>query len=163
MTRPEILDSAKKMVTGQRQDDYGTPENNFKVIADLWAAWFGHPVSPLDVAMCMTLLKIGRIRTGTATDDSFVDAAGYIACGGEIAAGSPYPDFAKLLTPENIEKSKEIWEKTKEKLDEWMTKGWVRPLDQTPCCAPFPPSEQKRMEVSDFPPGSVPTCGGNEP
>ena len=40
----------------------------------------------LDVAMMMTLLKVARIRSGTATDDSFVDAAGYIACGGEIAA-----------------------------------------------------------------------------
>jgi hypothetical protein len=33
----------------------------------------------------MALLKIARIRTGTATEDSFVDLAGYAACGAEIA------------------------------------------------------------------------------
>lgn len=37
-----------------------------------------------DVAMMMALLKIARIRTGTATDDSYVDLAGYAACGSEI-------------------------------------------------------------------------------
>jgi len=38
------------------------------------------------VAMMMALLKIARIRTGTATEDSFVDLAGYAACGAEIAS-----------------------------------------------------------------------------
>ena len=32
----------------------------------------------------LALLKIARIRTGTATDDSYVDLAGYAACGAEI-------------------------------------------------------------------------------
>lgn len=84
MTRPEILDTAKKMVCGQRETDYGKPENNFKVIADLWSAYKGQKFTALDVAIMMALLKIGRISTGTATDDSFVDAAGYIACAGEV-------------------------------------------------------------------------------
>ena len=39
----------------------------------------------MDVAMMMALLKIARIQSGTGTDDSFVDLAGYAACGGEIA------------------------------------------------------------------------------
>ena len=33
----------------------------------------------------MALLKIARIRTGVGTPDSFIDLAGYAACGGEIA------------------------------------------------------------------------------
>jgi len=85
MTRPEILDTAKKCVCGQREQDYGSPENNFQIIADLWSAYYGQKFTALDVSMMMALLKIARIRTGTATEDSFVDAAGYIACGGEIA------------------------------------------------------------------------------
>ena len=85
MTRPEILDTAKKCVCGQREQDYGSPEDNFQIIADLWSAYYGAEFTSLDVAMMMTLLKIARIKSGTATDDSFVDAAGYIACGGEIA------------------------------------------------------------------------------
>ena len=32
----------------------------------------------------MALLKIARIKTGTATEDCFVDLAGYAACGAEI-------------------------------------------------------------------------------
>ena len=85
MTRPEILDTAKKCVCGQREQEYGSPEDNFQIIADLWTAYYGQPFSALDVALMMTLLKVARIRSGTATEDSFVDAAGYIACGGEIA------------------------------------------------------------------------------
>lgn len=83
MKRPDILDTAKKFVCGQREQDYGSPENNFQVIADLWTAYYGQKFTALDVAM-MTLLKVARIRSGMATEDSFVDAAGYIACGGEI-------------------------------------------------------------------------------
>ena len=41
-----------------------------------------------DVAMMMALLKIARICTGTGTEDSFIDLAGYAACGGEIAGGT---------------------------------------------------------------------------
>lgn len=84
MKRPEILDTAKNCVCGKREQDYGSPENNFQIIADLWGAYYGQQFTALDVAMMMTLLKVARIRSGTATEDSFVDAAGYIACGGEI-------------------------------------------------------------------------------
>ena len=38
--------------------------------------------------MMMALLKIARISTGTGTDDSFVDLAGYAACGAEINSAS---------------------------------------------------------------------------
>lgn len=85
MTREFILDTAKQMVCGHRETDYGKPEDNFGIIASLWTVYLNTPVTPVDVAMMMALLKIGRIKSGTATDDSFVDAAGYIACGGEIA------------------------------------------------------------------------------
>lgn len=37
--------------------------------------------------MMMALLKIARIATGQAKSDSFVDLAGYAACGGEIGTG----------------------------------------------------------------------------
>ncbi|MBO5969011.1 MAG: hypothetical protein J6S14_11005 [Clostridia bacterium] len=84
MKRQETLDAAIKCVCGERQDQYGTPENNFGTIANLWTAYLGYPVSAVDVAMMMSLLKIARIKTGTATEDSFVDLAGYAACGAEI-------------------------------------------------------------------------------
>lgn len=86
MTRSEILQKAEQCVCGQREQDYGSPENNFQVIADLWSAYKDVDFTATDVAMMMALLKIARIRSGTATEDSFVDLAGYAACGGEIAA-----------------------------------------------------------------------------
>lgn len=86
MNRPEILDAAKKCVTGQREQDYGSPERSFDAIADLWNAYLGKKtVDAVDVSMMLALLKIARIKTGVGTADSFVDLAGYAACGGEIA------------------------------------------------------------------------------
>jgi hypothetical protein len=94
MTRSEILDTAKKCVCGQREQDYGSPESNFQLIADLWNDYLELPtgetqeITPKDVAMMMALLKIARIKNGGGTGDSFVDLAGYAACGGEIC-GKP--------------------------------------------------------------------------
>ena len=79
------MQQADKCVNGQREQDYGTPEQNFQIIADLWGAYKGISFSAVDVAMMMSLLKIARIRNGGGTGDSFVDLAGYAACGGELA------------------------------------------------------------------------------
>lgn len=84
MTRAETLDRAKACACGQRENEYGSPEDNFKVIANFWSVYMGIEFTANDVAMMMALLKIARIRTGTATDDSYVDLAGYAACGAEI-------------------------------------------------------------------------------
>lgn len=85
MNRKEILAKAEQCVNGQREQDYGTPESNFGLIAELWSAYLNTDVHPVDVAMMMALLKIARIRSGGGTGDSFVDLAGYAACGGELA------------------------------------------------------------------------------
>lgn len=85
MTRFDILDTAGEIVGGHRVTDYGEPEDNFGVIARLWSAYLGIDISDVDVSMLMVLFKAGRIKSGTATEDSFVDICGYAACGGEIA------------------------------------------------------------------------------
>lgn len=84
MTKAEILTKANEIVNGQRQQDYGQPEDNFGQIARLWEAYIGIEFTSVDVAMMMALLKIARIASGHATEDSFIDLAGYAACGGEI-------------------------------------------------------------------------------
>lgn len=84
MTRKEILDAAAKCVLGDREQDYGSPENNFQKIADLWNAYCGAVFTPSDVAVMMTLVKIARISSGHAKEDNWVDGCGYLACGGEI-------------------------------------------------------------------------------
>lgn len=96
MKRADILDKAKECVCGQREQDYGSPEDNFKQIAKLWTAYKNVSFTPGDVAMMMALLKIARIQSGTGTSDSFVDLAGYAACGGEIVTSSQ--DNEKILS-----------------------------------------------------------------
>ena len=87
MTRTEILATAEKMVNGDRQTDYGTPENNFQTIANLWDIYLSTMTNRLtgkDVAAMLALLKIARIASGHAKPDNWIDLAGYAACGGEI-------------------------------------------------------------------------------
>lgn len=82
--RRRILQQAEICICGKREQDYGNPEPNFAIIAEMWTAYTGTKITPLDVAMMMCLLKIARIKNGGGTGDSFVDLAGYAACGGEI-------------------------------------------------------------------------------
>ena len=93
MTRAEILDTAKKIVTTDRNARYGEPENNFDVIAQFWNHYISTTkdvclyLSATDVAIMMALFKIGRISTARdMNEDSYIDAAGYIACAAECAA-----------------------------------------------------------------------------
>lgn len=90
-TRSDILDLAKRCVCGDREQDYGSPEQNFKRIATMWEVYLvgkctGADVCILaqDVAAMLALLKIARIASGHAKADNWVDLAGYAACGGEI-------------------------------------------------------------------------------
>ena len=91
MLRAEILDTAKSMVTGQREQDYGSVENNFAQIARYWTDYlYAHERTRLDgrdVAIMMCLFKIARLNTGRGSPDTWVDLAGYAACGGEISTG----------------------------------------------------------------------------
>ena len=98
MTRPEILAAAEKCVCGDREQDYGTPEQNFGTIANLWVDYLkgcGVEIDflePHDVAAMLALLKIARIASGNAKADNWIDLAGYAACGGEIeSATTPEP------------------------------------------------------------------------
>ena len=97
MKRAEILEAARICVCGERQQDYGTPENNFETIGLLWGVYLraAHPelakvmainhINAKDVATMMGLLKVARIATGYK-EDNCVDLAGYAACAREIAA-----------------------------------------------------------------------------
>ena len=87
--RKDVLSDAETCVCGHREQDYGSPENNFQIIADLWNAYLGCErlriqISAHDVAMLMALLKVARISNDGGTYDCYVDLAGYAACAGEI-------------------------------------------------------------------------------
>lgn len=91
MKREDCLNQALTQVTGKRTQDYGTPENNFQVIADFWAAYLNNkfkcclPIEPIDVALMMDLLKTARLISSPNHADSWIDKAGYSACGAEVS------------------------------------------------------------------------------
>lgn len=72
-----ILQEAQRIIHGQRNKDYGHPRENFKNIADLWAAYLGWEINPMDVALMMVLMKVARLETGNYHRDSVTDIAGY--------------------------------------------------------------------------------------
>ena len=82
-TTREYLDIATKIVTGQRQYDYGDKYQNHKNISELWSSYLGTKISAHDVAICMLLVKVARLKHRT-TEDCYIDMAGYAAIAGEI-------------------------------------------------------------------------------
>lgn len=86
MTRKETLQKAEKCINGDRDLKYGKPEDSFTVIAGYWGKYLNINIKPVDVAIMMCLFKIAGLKTSDFEDlDSWVDLAGYAACGAEIA------------------------------------------------------------------------------
>lgn len=96
-TREQVLSAARACVCGDREQDYGSPENNFRTIASLWNSylygaglmenptphvWKG--LKPKDVAAMLALLKVARIAGNRPKQDNWIDLAGYAACGAEL-------------------------------------------------------------------------------
>lgn len=90
ITRSNVLDEAKTIVCGDRETQYGSPEDNFAAVATLWNVYVkakgDEPLKAHDVAAMMIQLKIARVATGKGKADNWVDIAGYAACGGECEA-----------------------------------------------------------------------------
>lgn len=80
---------AEKIVNGQRQTAYGTPEDNFERIARFWSAYFkntGREIefTAADVSPMMRLLKEARLCATPDHRDSHVDIIGYTLTGARI-------------------------------------------------------------------------------
>ena len=93
MNRAEILDEAKRIITTDRESDYGKPENTFQEIADYWSVYLQHKgfkgyISAADVAKMMSLLKLARMKYRFKSDN-FVDMAGYTALAYELEGSEP--------------------------------------------------------------------------
>lgn len=89
MVRGEILDKALQIINGERQDQYGNPEDNFQVIADFWTVYIKAQgiectFDAHDVAIMQALLKIARILSGSGKEDSYTDLCGYAALACDI-------------------------------------------------------------------------------
>ena len=84
MNRADVLQAAKEAVES-RGKAYAPPNGNFRRIAALWEPILGIPVEPHEVALCLAALKIARLVEADGDHpDSWIDLAGYAACGAEV-------------------------------------------------------------------------------
>ena len=77
----DLLDEARETITGDRQDQYGAPENSFSIIGDYWTAYLKAKkdllITALDVAHMMILFKVARCQGQKVSRDNYRDMAGY--------------------------------------------------------------------------------------
>ena len=89
--RAALLREAERLITGDRNQTYGSPTQNFTNTAEIWTAQMRHKLAPgvvfeaHDVAALMIGLKLARLQADPKKLDTWVDLAGYAACGGEAA------------------------------------------------------------------------------
>lgn len=84
--RDNLLAEAGRLISGDRERDYGSAVEDFTRTGKMWAAILGiEEVTAEQVAMCMTALKLGRLCNTPNHRDSWVDAIGYLALGGDIS------------------------------------------------------------------------------
>lgn len=92
MADDHILTAAIRAVYS-RDDDYGTPEDNFSAIAKKWNAYIEKKtgddpgLEAKDVAYMMIDLKTCRAADGDYNDDTDVDIAGYAESAARIQHG----------------------------------------------------------------------------
>lgn len=95
--REAALRRAARYTTQDRNNTYGPPEDSFKMIAEGWNWWLGDklakPLTALDVAEMLSLMKKARRRYNPGHLDSYDDDLGYVACaaeiGGKLSSGKP--------------------------------------------------------------------------
>lgn len=75
---PTLSDRALTLIDGDRQAQYGSPEDNLTRIGQSWGAIFGTEDIPAwKVALAMAAFKVTR-AAHRMDDDSLVDACGYL-------------------------------------------------------------------------------------
>lgn len=85
--RADLLDGAKHLITGDRNNQYGPPTQDFQRTADAMNAYGyrapGGPLKPHDIAIIVSLIKISRLMWSPGKRDHWEDLAGYAGCGFE--------------------------------------------------------------------------------
>jgi hypothetical protein len=80
------LEETAKIINGQRDVQYGGPEDNFDRIAKIWTVLFHREFTTEDVAMAFVATKLARFASNSGYQpDTWIDIIGYGACGFEVA------------------------------------------------------------------------------
>ena len=92
MTRSQVLERAKSIITKDRNNVHGEPEDSFSNIDRYWIASLVNNglideftvLEPSDVAHMIALFKQGRTDMNPFVEDSHVDKVGYAAIAAEL-------------------------------------------------------------------------------
>lgn len=93
-SRAELLDEAKALITGDRNNSYGEPTQDFQRSADALTGlgygkkdhegfWVG--LEAHDVSILVMAIKLSRLQWSPGKRDHWADIAGYAGCGYECA------------------------------------------------------------------------------
>ena len=88
LPREELLDEAKGYISGDRDDLYGPPTQNFRRIAGMlnvlgFRGPGGGDITAYHVSWILMVLKMSRMVQTPFKRDHYADLAGYAACGYE--------------------------------------------------------------------------------
>ena len=92
-----VLEEAIQAFTGPRAEAYGSPEVNFKNIADLATCLVGREITPRECVLILIAVKLGRLVNTPDHRDSIVDLAGYAA----VLARVVGVDIPALIDPKD--------------------------------------------------------------
>jgi hypothetical protein len=76
MTPEDVAAYAARLVSDERQYEYGHPLDNMDRAARIWSVILDHEVSAEQVALCMVGMKIAR-QVHKPKSDTVVDIIGY--------------------------------------------------------------------------------------
>lgn len=111
VNKSNALDKAKEIIYGDREQTYGSPDKNLRVIAEYWTAHLNASKSVNlrltvdDVCVMMVLLKAARLANSPKHEDSLVDLIGYAAladrCNRVVANEVATPDVPAFPVLDN--------------------------------------------------------------
>ena len=83
MKTEDALQLAKELIMGPRAKTYGDKIVNHANIAKMWSAYLDKEITAHDAAVMLALLKVARTKFGNPTEDTYIDAAAYMAIANE--------------------------------------------------------------------------------
>lgn len=86
--RGKLLAEAEMAVNGDRNAEYGDPNQDFTRTAEFWSTYLGVPITPQQVGVMQILLKVSRSAWSPGKRDHYLDIAGYAACAWGVVASN---------------------------------------------------------------------------
>lgn len=89
--RARVLNTARDLINGDRNNQYGDPRQDFKRTAEIWTSMLAHKlkpgeeIEPHEMALMMVGVKVSRAMWSGDKADHYVDIAGYAGCAADCA------------------------------------------------------------------------------